>query len=154
MSDYEVEVGGAIRTPAEGWVLVVDDPAHGVGRLVSESTTVPVVVEGAGSEWHVTVRGRRVPVAVRSWRERLVAAAETAGRAHAGPVVVKATLPGLVVAVAVEAGSLVEEGATLLTIEAMKMQNEVRAPRAGTVIEVAVASGQTVATGAPLVRIE
>jgi biotin carboxyl carrier protein len=42
----------------------------------------------------------------------------------------------------------------LLTIEAMKMQNEVRAPRAGVVIEVSVRAGQTVATGAPLLRLE
>jgi biotin carboxyl carrier protein len=67
---------------------------------------------------------------------------------------VKATLPGLIVAVAVEAGTEVAEGMTLLTIEAMKMQNEVRAPRAGTVAEVTVAAGQAVATGTPLVRIE
>ncbi len=66
----------------------------------------------------------------------------------------RATLPGLVVAVGVAVGDEVAEGATLLTIEAMKMQNEVRAPRAGTVIEVAVAAGQAVATGASLVRLE
>ena len=64
--------------------------------------------------------------------------------------IVRATLPGLVVAVPVAVGDEVDEGAVLLTIEAMKMQNEVRAPRAGRVIEVSVAAGQTVMTGAPL----
>jgi biotin carboxyl carrier protein len=68
-------------------------------------------------------------------------------------VTVKATLPGLVVAVAVQAGVDVAEGDPLLTIEAMKMQNEVRAPRAGQIVEVSVAAGQTVATGAPLLRL-
>jgi glutaconyl-CoA/methylmalonyl-CoA decarboxylase subunit gamma len=91
---------------------------------------------------------------VRTWRERVMAAAETAARSHAGPVEVKATLPGLIVAIGVGPGDEVEEGAPLLTIEAMKMQNEVRAPRAGRVIEVAVSSGQTVATGASLLRLE
>ena len=66
----------------------------------------------------------------------------------------RATLPGLIVAVAVAAGDEVDEGAALLTIEAMKMQNEVRAPRAGRVIELEVAPGQTVATGAALLRLE
>ena len=80
--------------------------------------------------------------------------ARSAALAHAGPVTVKATLPGLVVAVVVAAGDEVEEGAPLLTIEAMKMQNEVRAPRAGRVTDVSVRSGQTVATGAPLLRLE
>ena len=46
------------------------------------------------------------------------------------------------------------EGEPLLTIEAMKMQNEVRAPRPGRVMEVAVAAGQPVATGALLLRLE
>lgn len=154
MSDYEVEVAGLAREPATEWHLVVDDAAHGAGRLVNGAASVPVLVEGAGSDWTVTLRGRRIPVAVRTWRERLISEAETAATVHAGPIVVKATLPGLIVAVAVETGAEVEEGTTLLTIEAMKMQNEVRAPRAGTVIEIAVAQGQAVATGAALVRIE
>ncbi len=83
-----------------------------------------------------------------------MAEAETSAGGRDGPVVVTATLPGLVVAVGVSAGDEVEAGASLLTIEAMKMQNEVRAPRGGRVVEVAVESGQAVATGAPLLRIE
>ena len=67
---------------------------------------------------------------------------------------IRATLPGLVVGVAVEDGAEVGEGAILLTIEAMKMQNEVRAPRAGRVTSIAVAAGQTVIAGASLLRIE
>ena len=154
MSEYEVSVAGAVRMPEEEWQLVLDDPAHGVGRLVDGERSIPILVEGDGSSWTVTLRGRRIPVEVRTWRERLLAEAERSSQANVGPVVVKATLPGLIVAVAVEAGIHVEEGATLLTIEAMKMQNEVRAPRAGRIVEVAVAAGVAVATGTPLVRIE
>ena len=51
-------------------------------------------------------------------------------------------------------GDEVAEGAALLTIEAMKMQNEVRSPRAGRVVAVTVAAGQTVSAGASLLRIE
>jgi len=154
MTEHEVLVSGEPALPAEGWRLELSDAARGIGRLVDGTTSIPVLVEGAGSEWVVTLRGRRVPVTVRTWRERLLAEAETAAGSHAGPIEVRATLPGLVVAVGVAAGDEVAEGATLLTIEAMKMQNEVRAPRAGTVIEVAVAAGQAVATGASLVRLE
>ena len=154
MSDYEVTVAGTARRPGAAWRLVLDDPARGAGRLVDGEASIPVGVEGSGTDWTVTIRGRRIPVEVRTWRERLLAEAETATQVDAGPIVVKATLPGLIVAVAVEPGHEVAEGTTLLTIEAMKMQNEVRAPRAGTVVEVAVTSGQAVATGTPLVRIE
>ena len=83
-----------------------------------------------------------------------MAEAETAAAAHSGPIEIRATLPGLVVVVAVAVGDEVAEGAPLLTIEAMKMQNEVRAPRPGAILEVAVAPGQAVATGALLMRLD
>ena len=154
MTDYEVRVLDERVTPAVGWRLELLDPKRGIGRLVNAEGSLPVLVEGVGSDWVVTLHGRRIGVTVRSWRERILAEAETSAAEHAGPVAVRATLPGLIVAVAVSVGDEVEAGASLLTIEAMKMQNEVRAPRAGRVIEVSVEPGHTVATGAPLLRLE
>lgn len=154
MTDHEVRIGDERVVPAEGWRLELTEPDRGIGHLTDGRRRVPVLVEGGGSDWVVTLHGRRVPVTVRSWRERILAEAETAAAGHSGPLEVKATLPGLVVAVAVSVGDEVAAGATLLTIEAMKMQNEVRAPRPGRVIEVAVAPGQAVATGASLLRLE
>jgi len=154
MTDYEVRIGGERVDPAPDWRLELDDPVRGIGRLTDGTASVPVLVEGAGTEWVVTIRGRRVPVSVRSWRERVMAEAETASAGRSGPIEVRATLPGLVVVVAVAVGDEVAEGAPLLTLEAMKMQNEVRAPRPGTILEVAVAPGQAVATGALLMRLD
>jgi biotin carboxyl carrier protein len=154
MTDYEVRIGGERVDPAAGWWLELDDPVRGIGRLTDGTASVPVMVEGSGSEWVVTIRGRRVPVSVRSWRERVMAEAETAAAGHSGPIEVRATLPGLVVVVDVAVGDEVAEGAPLLTLEAMKMQNEVRAPRPGTILEVAVEPGQAVATGALLMLLD
>ena len=154
MTDYQVRVTDQPVVPAKGWQVEWLDRQTGVARLSDGLQAHVVVIEGSGTNWTVTLRGRRIPVTVRSWRERVLAEAETAAHGHAGPVEVRATLPGLIVAVAVSPGDAVEEGASLLTIEAMKMQNEVRAPRAGRVIEVAVTSGQTVATGAALLRLD
>jgi biotin carboxyl carrier protein len=154
MSDLETRVDGEPIGAAEGWQLDWVDATHGVARLTDHEHSVLVLAEGQGTDWTVTLRGRRIRVTVRSWRERILAEAETEARSHAGPVEVRATLPGLIVTVAVAAGDEVEEGAALLTIEAMKMQNEVRAPRAGRVVDVEVAPGQTVATGAGLLRLE
>ncbi len=153
MTDYQVLVDGE-PADAGAWEVQWDDRERGLARLVRDGRSVPVLVEGQGSEWSVTLRGRRIPVAVRTWRERLLAEAESSAQAHAGPTTVKATLPGLIVAVRVAVGDEVEQGASLLTIEAMKMQNEVRAPRPGRVTEVTVAAGVAVATGAPLLRLE
>ena len=62
-------------------------------------------------------------------------------------------MPGLVVRVEVAVGQRVEPGAGLVVVEAMKMENELRAPRAGVVREVHVAAGQAVERGAPLVTL-
>ena len=154
MTGYEARIDGEQATPAEAWTLEWDDAGNGTGRLRNGERTIPVVVEGAGTEWFVSIYGRRIPVTVETWRERLLAEAATAAQVHAGPIEVRATLPGLIVAVAVAVGDEVDEGAPLLTIEAMKMQNEVRAPRAGRIIELSVATGVAVATGAALLRLE
>ncbi|MBC8646964.1 MAG: acetyl-CoA carboxylase biotin carboxyl carrier protein subunit [Thermoanaerobaculia bacterium] len=62
-------------------------------------------------------------------------------------------MPGRVVQVCVRPGERVEEGALLLVLEAMKMQNEIRAPWAGGVEAVSVSAGQSVEAGALLLSI-
>jgi acetyl/propionyl-CoA carboxylase alpha subunit len=151
----EVLVGGTVAGPVDGWRVEWLPGDRRLARLTGpDGQSLVAVVEGAGSEWAITLRGRRIPVTARTWRERMLADAESAAAAAGGPVDVKATLPGLVVAVAVSAGDAVAAGDPLLTIEAMKMQNEVRAPRDGTIATVAVASGEAVATGALLIRLD
>jgi acetyl/propionyl-CoA carboxylase alpha subunit len=147
-------VQGHDTDPAEGWELEWVDRRRGIARLTAHGESLIAAVEGAGTDWHVVLRGRRIPVSVRSWRERTLAEAREAAAGAGGPLEIRSTLPGLVVAVHVEAGSEVAAGASLLTIEAMKMQNEVRAPREGRIGQVAVSAGQPVAAGVLLLRLE
>jgi biotin carboxyl carrier protein len=98
-----------------------------------------VVVDG----WRIVVEVE--PEARASLRER---ARRTRSESVAGgPVDVHAIIPGRIVAVNVAAGDAVNAGQQLLVLEAMKMQNELLAPREGTVDRVAVAVGQTVEVG-------
>lgn len=155
MTDLELTIDGERVQPGDGWIVdwLPEEPR--VARLTApDGTHLLAVVEGSGADWVVTLRGRRVQVTARTWRERVLADAESAAAASGGPVAVTATLPGLVVGVRVAVGDTVAAGAALLTIEAMKMQNEVRAPRDGRVSEVAVTVGEAVATGAILLRLE
>ena len=62
-------------------------------------------------------------------------------------------MPGNILKVAVTAGQAVKEGDMLCILEAMKMENEILAPKSGTVTSVAVSKGSTVDTGAVLVTI-
>ena len=66
---------------------------------------------------------------------------------------VKAPMPGNILKVNVSAGQAVKEGDVLVVLEAMKMENEIMAPKAGTVTQVLVQKGSTVNTDAPLVVI-
>ena len=87
------------------------------------------------------------------------AAAPAAPAAAAAPVVtgagdaVKAPMPGTILKVNVTQGQKVAEGTVLCVLEAMKMENEILAPKAGTVTQVLAAKGAAVDTGAPLVVI-
>ena len=79
--------------------------------------------------------------------------------AAAAPVVtgageaVNAPMPGNILKVNVTNGQAVKEGDVLVVLEAMKMENEIMAPKNGTVTQVLVQKGSTVDTGAPLVVI-
>ena len=77
-----------------------------------------------------------------------------AGGAHEGPRTLAASLQGTVVSVAVTEGDRVLRGATLLVLEAMKMEHAIAADRAGIVRRIAVQPGATVFEGDPLVLIE
>ena len=151
---FEARIDGAPVAAPDGWSATWVDRRRGIVRLTDGQTSLSVLVEGSGTDWVVTWRGRRIPVTVLSRRERAMADAAAAGLAHGGAVEVKASLPGLVVAVRAADGSEVAAGDPLITIEAMKMQNEVRAPRAGRVTGISVAPGETVRSGQPLLRIE
>lgn len=71
-----------------------------------------------------------------------------------GAGTIRALMPGRVVRLLVEKGSSVAKGKGLLILEAMKMENEITAPRDGVVSDILVEAGQTVESGADLVILE
>ena len=67
--------------------------------------------------------------------------------------VVKSPMPGNILKINVSLGQKVNEGDALLILEAMKMENEVVAPKSGTIAQIIVSKGAVVETGAPLIVI-
>jgi biotin carboxyl carrier protein len=116
----------------------------------------PLAGEDGVVRREVLVDGHRFVIELEA--ERIAALRERAsqGRAAAGrtgPLEVKAIIPGRVVGVSISAGDSVTAGQQLLIVEAMKMQNELRAPRDGTIVRVAVAPGVNIEVGDLLVVI-
>ena len=79
------------------------------------------------------------------------AAAPAAAPAPAAGEVVAAPMPGNILKVNCSQGQAVKAGDILVVLEAMKMENEILAPRDGTVAQVVTTKGAVVDTGAPLV---
>jgi biotin carboxyl carrier protein len=78
-----------------------------------------------------------------------------AGAEHAdGIAEIRTAMPGKVVRILLQAGAEVEAGGGVLVVEAMKMQNELKSPKAGTVKEIRVEEGSAVAAGDVLATVE
>lgn len=80
-------------------------------------------------------------------------------KASSGPVpqgaeIVKSPMPGTILDVKVNVGDVVKKGDVLAILEAMKMENEIMAPRDAKVVSVQVSSGTSVNAGDPLVALE
>jgi|SRR5690242_4709843 len=106
----------------------------------------------AGDEcvW-IAVRGRRFRIAITDPRRWTESSASAHGHDRE---TIRASMPGKIVRILVQPGETVSAGQGVIVVEAMKMQNEMKARRAGRVIVVPVREGETVAAGAILATIE
>jgi biotin carboxyl carrier protein len=108
-------------------------------------------VESAGGRVEAWRGPRRLPVDLADPLRDLAAAS---AEAFGGPREIRALIPGRVVEVRAREGEEVAAGATVLVIEAMKMQYEFRAEAAALVTRVDCVAGQTVEAGALLLRLD
>ena len=128
--------------------VVRRDGARMVLDLSGRIATIRIVGAGGGA---VATGGLYVLHDGQAWSVTLPSRAVEDGDADATLSRVTAPLPGKVVKTAVQSGDRVERGATLVVLEAMKMELGVEAPRAGVVEAVTVSEGEPVAEGAVLV---
>jgi biotin carboxyl carrier protein len=105
-----------------------------------------------GDEFVVVSRHGACRLTLEDARRRLMNS--RGGREVSGKVQMRAMMPGRVLSVAVKVGDEVAANQGVLVIEAMKMENELKSPKAGKVVEVKVTAGQTVEKGELLIVIE
>ncbi|MGD8280840.1 MAG: biotin/lipoyl-binding protein [Gemmatimonadota bacterium] len=153
---YHVTVGGRafeVDMSPEG-VRVdgkpVDASLHRAGgsplwALHVDHATYPVVSSRkAKGMWSLRLRGVPIEAEVIDERTRVIREMAGVGAGAAGPSPVVASMPGLVLRVEVSEGDEVTEGQGIAIVEAMKMENELRAAAAGVVSKVLVREGEAV----------
>ena len=165
---YQIEVGGRLRQVSvkragAGFAVTVDGQTKVVNVARVDAQTLSLILDsgasrdaviapdGTNGRSIVGVNGTPVPVAVGEARHGRRA---EAGRATAGPQRLTAPMPGKVVRVLAKTGDSVAARQPLVVVEAMKMENELRAGRTGTVAEIHAREGQSVDAGALLVVIK
>jgi pyruvate carboxylase subunit B len=125
-------------------------------RMVKLGTHVYRVVaekrQGRG-RYTLWVDGYRFEVEALDERTRAIRDLSAANAAPTGPAPIIAPMPGLIVRVNVSVGDKVEAGQGIVVMEAMKMENELRATAPGTVQTIEVAAGTAVEKGALLVSL-
>ena len=125
-------------------------------RMVKLGTHVYRVVaekrQGRG-RYTLWVDGYRFEVEALDERTRAIRDLSAANAAPTGPAPIIAPMPGLIVRVNVSVGDRVEAGQGIVVMEAMKMENELRATAPGTVQTIEVAAGTAVEKGALLVSL-
>ena len=154
--DYRVELEQAAtgnwagRVNGEDVVVNAASAAAGVLSLLIGGESFEVVANPAQQQ--IAIAGVRYSVEARdprSWRTR-----RSRAGAQGGAKKIAAPMPGKVVRVIAPPGTEVEQGAGVIVIEAMKMQNELKSPKRGKVAKVLVAEGAPVNAGDVLVVIE
>jgi biotin carboxyl carrier protein len=123
----------------------------GVYSVLIDGRSYEARVEEGDGGVVVIIDGHRFPLEVRDPR-RLTRRAAFAGAA--GRQTITAPMPGKVVRVLAAVGDVVEAGQGILVVEAMKMQNELRASKAGRVAALSASQDATVAAGEVLAVIE
>lgn len=136
----EAELLPVIGTPLKR--LTVDGATH---RLVAERGA-------ARGEWDLHIDGYHIAAEVVDERTRAIRAMTARSDAPRGPRPVKAPMPGMIVRINVKAGDQVNAGQGVAIIEAMKMENELKAEAAGVVANVVVAAGTAVEKGTVLIE--
>ena len=143
------------------WVMVVADrtlevavdwrPGRRLARASIDGQPATVQVDPVPEGFMLTHAGLQVRALVRTEGAALLAARTPEKQEPDRTGFVVSPMPGLMVSIAVQSGDEVESGQELAVLEAMKMENVLRAERAGTIKEVKVAAGATVAADEVLI---
>jgi biotin carboxyl carrier protein len=148
---WEISVNGRVLDldPAQSTTAEWIEP--GVYSVLQGGRSFEVRIAPASGGWIVQIGGKQFSVEVQDPRE---AGGRSRGALGHGRQSIIAPMPGKVIRVLVQEGAQVEAGQGIIVVEAMKMQNEMKAAHAGTVVQVRAKDGDTVGAGDVLMVLE
>ena len=154
---HQVEIGpGGVTvdgTPVETDLQAI--PEGPIRSLLLDAASHEIVARDEGrGRWDLHLGGHHLAAEVLDERTRAIRAMSGASAGPGGPKPLCAPMPGLVVRVEVAEGDQIEPGRGLIIIEAMKMENELRADVAGRITRIHVAAGEAVTKDQVLIDIE
>ena len=130
----------------------VEEVRPGVFSVLVGMRSLTVYLSKHGDEWEaLSSDGQCRIISIEDARNR---SHRSDRKSAAGPLEVRAQMPGKVVKILVENGQAIEKGDGLIVVEAMKMQNEMRAAKSGTVVKIPTWEGARVVAGDVLLVIE
>ena len=153
--DLNVQIDGeSVRAEIDGRIyeLELREPEPGCYLFFRDAEVHECRVNKVQDGFDVSLHERNYPVAIID--PKRLRSDQDADRHHHGLAEITAPMPGKVVRVHIETGAAVEKGAGVIVVEAMKMQNEMKSPRAGVVISINVKPGDTVNAGDVLAVVE
>ena len=161
-ADHEVTLnlrGGAVAAEVDGrhYNIELRELARGEYLLLSGANVYKCRVEqkrdaSAGDSFEVVLRGHNYKLSLID--PKRLRSGQSSAAHHMGAAEIVSPMPGKIVRVLVAAGANVEAGAGIIVVEAMKMQNEMKAPKAGVVVSINAEEGATVNAGDVLAVIE
>jgi biotin carboxyl carrier protein len=128
----------------------VENPEPGVYSILMDGRSYDAYVEETPNGLVVSLQGHHFEIVARDPRRW---SRKAAGGGGEGVQTIVSPMPGKVVRVLVAAGDTVEASQGIAVVEAMKMQNEIKAPRAGKVLSLAAKEGATVTAGEVLATV-
>lgn len=144
----------SVREEAAVSVSILRRDPSGFATILFGDKVVTGFVSASGGELILTLDGHTESFSLRPAALDAMHQGLLQSKQHTGPIEVKSPIPGTIKSVLVEVNAVVEAGQTLAILEAMKMENEIRAPHAGTVEKMCISAGQNVASGALLFTIK
>jgi pyruvate carboxylase subunit B len=148
LEDGRAEIGGQSTTAA--LLEVSGSPVH-VVTVGGKQYQAVVKREGPKGQYVLWMDGWRFEIDALDARARAIRDVSAAAAGAQGPASVLAPMPGMIVSVHERVGDQVEAGQPVVVMEAMKMENELRAPAAGTVTSILAEPGKAVEKGTVLV---